>query len=107
MTERLRGLLEENRIRAEVLPASVEAERREEWIKSRVDKLDALITNPKLVQTGLDLVYFQTIVFQEIEYSVYVLRQASRRSWRIGQDRPVKVYYLIYGGTIQEKGLKS
>lgn len=106
MTQRLRGLLEQNRIRAEVLPASVEAERREEWIKSRVDKLDALITNPKLVQTGLDLVYFQTIVFQEIEYSVYVLRQASRRSWRIGQDRPVKVYYLIYGGTIQEKGLK-
>jgi len=106
MTERLRGLLEKNRIRAEVLPASVEAERREDWIKSRVGKLDAMITNPKLVQTGLDLVYFQTLVFQEIEYSVYVLRQASRRSWRIGQDKPVKVYYLIYGGTIQEKGLK-
>jgi hypothetical protein len=106
MTERLRGLLEKNRIRAEVLPASVEAERREDWIKSKVGNLDVLITNPKLVQTGLDLVYFQTIVFQEIEYSVYVLRQASRRSWRIGQNKPVKVYYLIYGGTIQEKGLK-
>ena len=76
MTERLRGLLEKNRIRVEILPASVEAERREDWIKSRVDRLDVLITNPKLVQTGLDLVYFQTLVFQEIEYSVYVLRQA-------------------------------
>ncbi|MCX6659455.1 MAG: hypothetical protein NTX81_03615, partial [Candidatus Bathyarchaeota archaeon] len=53
-----------------------------------------------------NLIDFQTIVFHEIEYSVYVLRQASRRSWRIGQSKPVKVYYLIYGGTIQEKGLK-
>jgi hypothetical protein len=65
-----------------------------------------LITNPKLVQTGLDLIDFQTIIFQEIEYSVYVLRQASRRSWRIGQTKPVKVFYFVYGGTIQEKGLK-
>lgn len=106
MTERLRKLLEENRIRAEVLHANVEPEKREAWIASRVKGLDALITNPKLVQTGLDLIDFQTIVFHEIEYSVYVLRQSSRRSWRIGQVKPVKVYYLIYGGTIQEKGLK-
>jgi hypothetical protein len=106
MTERLRKLLEENRIRTEVLHANVEPEKREAWIASRVRGLDALITNPKLVQTGLDLIDFQTLVFHEIEYSVYVLRQASRRSWRIGQEKPVKVFYLIYGGTIQEKGLK-
>jgi hypothetical protein len=106
MTERLRKLLEENRIRTEVLHASVEPEKREGWIASKVKGLDALITNPKLVQTGLDLIDFQTLVFHEIEYSVYVLRQASRRSWRIGQEKPVKVYYLIYGETIQEKGLK-
>ncbi len=106
MTERLRKRLEESRIRTEILHASVEPEKREAWIASRVKGLDALITNPKLVQTGLDLLDFPTLIFDEIEYSVYVLRQASRRSWRIGQDKPVKVYYLIYGETIQEKGLK-
>jgi hypothetical protein len=34
------------------------------------------------------------------------LRQASRRSWRIGQDRNVKIYYLFYRNTIQEKALQ-
>ena len=54
---------------------------------------------------GLDLVAFPTIVFYGPEYSVYTLRQASRRSWRIGQDRPVKVYYLYYAGTMQSRAL--
>jgi hypothetical protein len=30
----------------------------------------------------------------EVDYSVYVLRQASRRSWRIGQRQPVEVTFL-------------
>ena len=37
---------------------------------------------------GLDLIDFPTIVWGEVDYSVYVMRQASRRSWRIGQTRP-------------------
>ncbi|RPJ05946.1 MAG: hypothetical protein EHM36_07620, partial [Deltaproteobacteria bacterium] len=106
MTERLKTLLLRENIRTEVLHSSVAPEKREAWIAAMVDKLDVLITNPKLVQTGLDLIDFQTIVFQEIEYSVYVLRQASRRSWRIGQDKSVRVFYMVYEGTIQEKGLK-
>lgn len=106
MTERLRKKIADGGFRVDILPASVQAEKREAWIETKINDLDVLITNPKLVQTGLDLIDFQTIVFHEIEYSVYVLRQASRRSWRIGQSKAVKVYYLIYGGTIQEKGLK-
>jgi hypothetical protein len=33
--------------------------------------------------------------------STYTLRQASRRSWRIPQKRPVKVYFMAYSGTMQ------
>src|SRR5713226_2676048 len=35
-----------------------------------------------------------------------VLRQASRRSWRIGQRLPVKVKYLHYAETMQESCLR-
>jgi len=35
-----------------------------------------------------------------------VLRQASRRSWRIGQRLPVKVKFLHYGETMQESCLR-
>jgi hypothetical protein len=59
-----------------------------------------------LVQTGLDLLAFPTIIFAETGYSIYVLRQASRRSWRIGQKQPVRVKFLHYAGTMQESCLR-
>ena len=37
---------------------------------------------------------------------MYTMRQASRRSWRIGQNRPVKVIYMAYRGTLQADALK-
>ena len=40
------------------------------------------------------------------DYSVYVMRQASRRSWRIGQTRPVRVVYMSYRNTLQADALK-
>ena len=58
------------------------------------------------MQTGLDLIDFPTIVWDETDYSVYVVRQASRRSWRIGQTRPVKVVFMSYRNTLQADALK-
>jgi hypothetical protein len=46
------------------------------------------------IPRNLDLLEFPTILFYETGYSTYVLRQASRRSWRIGQKRPVR--YVEY-----------
>ena len=40
------------------------------------------------------------------DYSTYVMRQASRRSWRIGQTRPVKVVFMSYKNTLQADALK-
>ena len=34
------------------------------------------------------------------------MRQASRRSWRIGQTRPVKVVFMAYRSTLQADALK-
>ena len=68
--------------------------------------IDVLICHPRLVQTGLDLIDFPTIVWDETDYSVYVVRQASRRSWRIGQTRPVKVVFMSYRNTLQADALK-
>jgi hypothetical protein len=33
------------------------------------------------------------------------MRQASRRSWRIGQRLPVRVVYFVYSGTLQAQAL--
>ncbi len=107
ITSRLSAILEEAGFHVAVLKAdTATAERREEWVSSRVrEGIDVLVTNPRLVQTGLDLVDFPSVVWAEIDHSVYVLRQASRRSWRIGQRKPVEVTFLTYAGTLQAEAL--
>ena len=65
-----------------------------------------MIAHPRLVQTGLDLWSFPDIFFYETGYSIYTLRQASRRSWRIGQWTNVNVKFFYYAGTMQEACLR-
>ena len=59
-----------------------------------------------MVETGLDLLAFPTLYFYETGYSLHTLRQASRRSWRIGQRHPVRVKFVTYSGTMQETCLR-
>ena len=101
-TVRLRGLLEAAGFRVAVLKASVDASKREDWIADQVDRgVDVLVTNPELVKTGLDLLDFPCILFLQTGYNVYTLMQAARRSWRIGQHRPVEVVFIGYARTTQ------
>ena len=108
ITPRIEEFLNQEGVKTAVLKSnSVKSEKREEWVNQRVkENIDVLICNPRLVQTGLDLVDFPTLVWYETDYSVYTMRQASRRSWRIGQDQPVKVVFMVYDGTIQTDALK-
>src|SRR5215467_2409803 len=104
ITERLQKILGDAGLEAEVLKAAkVKAGEREEWIQSF--RGDVLITHPRNVHTGLDLIQFPEVVWYQQDYSVYIVRQASRRSWRIGQKERVNVHHLYYKGTIQEKAI--
>ena len=106
VTARLQEKITAAGVRSEILKSTVAAEKREEWIQEHSEDLDCLITNPALVQTGLDIIEFPTIAYCQSGYSVYTLRQSSRRSWRIGQDKPVKIFYYVYRETMQEQALK-
>jgi len=61
--------------------------------------------HPKLVETGLDCLPFRRCISRD-RYS-RILRQASRRSWRIGQRHDVRVKFVTYPGTMQENCLRS
>lgn len=103
ITTRLHRLLTTAGIRGLILTSAITPERRMKWITDKTKLgLDALICNPKLVSTGLDLLDYPTIAWMEVDYSTYLVRQASRRSWRIKQTRPVNVYYFLYKGSVQE-----
>src|SRR5713226_2425320 len=107
VTQRLNGILSREGIRVEVLTTAVPPEAREAWYERQVKAgMQVCIAHPRLVQTGLDLLFANTLIFYESGYSTYVLRQASRRSWRIGQRKPVRVIFLDYANTAQESCLR-
>ncbi len=108
ITGRMDDILTRHGFRVAVMKAdAVAPNKREKWVADKVKQgIDVMICHPRLVQTGLDLIDFPTIVWDEIDYSVYVMRQASRRSWRIGQTRPVKVVFMSYRNTLQADALK-
>jgi hypothetical protein len=80
--------------------------KREAWIKLAAPKMDAMLVNPKLVETGLDLVMFSDLIFFEVTTSLYVMWQAMRRVWRLGQSKEVNVTFLSYADTIEAEILR-
>ena len=107
VTARLQRILSNEGIRTAVLRASVDTSKREAWYARQIKEgVEVVISHPKLVETGLDLLDFPTILFYESGYSLHTLRQASRRSWRIGQRQPVRVKFVCYEGTMQTACLR-
>ena len=103
VTRRLESILAKEGIRVAVLTTQVAPEEREAWYERQLRSgLQVVVGHPRLTQTGLDLLSFQDIFFYETGYSIYTLRQASRRSWRIGQRNNVNVKFFHYAGTMQE-----
>ena len=101
----LQALLQAEGIRAVTLPDTLAPAKREAWIDQQAHNIDVLITNPKKVETGLDLIKFHTIIVYETEYSLYTLWQFMRRVWRLGQQKPVKVIFMVYNGTLESAAL--
>ena len=97
--------LQANGLRVSILGNNIDPRKREEWIAKRVNTIDALICNPRLVETGLDLVQFSSVVFFEIEYSLYTLWQSVRRVWRLGQTQPVKAIFSVYSSAMEATAL--
>ena len=93
-------------MRVAILGGNIDPRKREDWIAKRANTLDVLICNPRLVATGLDLIQFSTVIFFEIEYSLYTLWQSVRRVWRLGQTQPVKAIFSVYNSAMEATALK-
>jgi hypothetical protein len=107
VTQRLEYVLRQAGFRVAVLRSSVATDKREDWYERQLKGgVEVVICHPKLVETGLDLLAFPTLYFYETGYSLHTLRQASRRSWRIGQRHAVRVKFVTYTGTMQETCLR-
>ena len=100
---RIQTILAEHGIKSAFLTASISARARQKWISDKVKEgIDVLICNPSLVETGLNLLDFTTIIFYQMDDKLFTLRQARRRSLRLNQSHDVTVYILYFKDTVQE-----
>ena len=107
VTRRLERILQHEGMRVAVLTSDVKPELREGWYERQSRQgVQVVIGHPKLCCLGLDLLEYADLFFWETGYSLYTLRQASRRSWRIGQRDEVTVKYFAYANTAQETCLR-
>jgi hypothetical protein len=107
VTRRLTNILGREGIRVAVLTSDVPPEKREAWFAQRLrEGIQVTISHPKIIETGIDLLGHPSLIFFETGYSLHTLRQASRRSWRIGQRQAVRVFYLHYEDTMQSSCLR-
>ncbi|WP_029422767.1 helicase-related protein [Alicyclobacillus macrosporangiidus] len=99
---RIADVLKQHGIRAQVLQATVSPEDRVEWLEEAVKKgTQVVVCNAKLVEVGLDLLDFPTLMFYQFTDEIATMRQAARRAWRIGQHRTCKVFYYVYNGSYE------
>ncbi|MCB0174234.1 MAG: hypothetical protein KDJ97_27220 [Anaerolineae bacterium] len=110
---RVQKHLEARGIYSEILRQSTcKPDQREAWYRKFVERCRArgqepvLLSNGNLVKEGLDLIELPTLVETGIEYRINDLRQRDRRSWRLIQDKPVRVVFLYYEDSWQETALQ-
>ncbi|MDH6372837.1 formiminotetrahydrofolate cyclodeaminase [Paenibacillus sp. PastF-3] len=103
--QRIQRILANEGVQAEILDVKTTSSLgRFEWLeKQREIGTKVLIMNQTLVQVGLDLLEYPSLNFWQLNDDINVVRQASRRAWRIGQPRECKVRYYVSADTQQMK----
>lgn len=72
----------------------------------QAEKLPVFLISLKGGGTGLNLTAADTVIHYDPWWNPSVEIQATDRTHRIGQDKPVFVYKLIAKGTVEEKTLE-
>lgn len=86
-----------NGAKVKSLRSSVDPADRMEWVEREVSAgLNVMICNPNLVREGVDLVDFNVIMYVEIDASLIVMSQSSRRIWRLNQPKDRCYVYYFY-----------
>jgi len=108
LNERVQEILKAHGIDSAILKSSTSTEARVEWLKQKAkDGQKVIITNMRLVEVGLDCLYWPTIINYQMDYDINVFRQANGRNWRIGQHRECRIYIPVLNGTQQVSQFQS
>jgi hypothetical protein len=102
---RLKKILEDIGARVAILDTTTtKTNLRSDWLKKKVEQegYNVIISSLELVKVGLDLLSTPTIIYYQLPWSLFSLNQSRKRSYRIGQTKECRIYYLAYKDTYQE-----
>ena len=100
---RLKRILENEGYKVFILTTSTSTIERREIIEKNKDNYDVFISNPRLVNVGINLVFCPTYIFFQPSYRVDVVSQASARGYRANTILENRVYHLYYKDTCEEE----
>lgn len=100
LKNRLQKILQDAGFKVGTLPSSRKADERQNYINKKIcnEKVDVMLLDPHKVATGVDLISSPTVLFFNTGFDYFEVGQSERRSFRIGQKRQTRVYYLAYQG---------
>ena len=100
--QRLQKVLTQHSIDSVILDGRVSTDKRFDWLEQQT-KLGTkvIICNQRLVEVGLDLLSFPTIIFWQMSDDINTVRQSAKRAHRLGQNRHCEVLYLVNDKTQQ------
>ncbi|GIN41546.1 DUF6094 domain-containing protein [Heyndrickxia oleronia] len=100
--QRIQMVLKRNGVDPVILDGKISADQRFDWLEDQTKKgTKVIITNQRLVELGLDLLAFPTIIFWQMNDDINTVRQAAKRSHRLGQHLHCEVLYLVNDKTQQ------
>ncbi|MGC9335883.1 MAG: hypothetical protein ACP5JJ_17190, partial [Anaerolineae bacterium] len=103
--QRLTWLIERRLGKGAARYCTASARRRETWYAQAVrDDVKVIISHPRKLRTGLDLIHYPWIYFYQPVSNLYTMIQAKGRAWRLGQRWPCETHFFYYQGT-EEHGL--
>ena len=99
----IKNSLEEAGLKVFWLKPNVPPIDRKELIEKNKDKYDVFVSNPKLVNVGINMAWCGTYIVYIPSYRVDVITQATHRGYRANSQISNRIYMLFYENTIENE----
>lgn len=90
-----------NKYKVYQLKPSVSTYDRKDVIEKNKDKYDVFISNPRLVQVGINMSWCPNFIVYTPSYQVNIIEQSIRRGMRANSTEDNHIYHLYYENTIE------
>lgn len=102
LPNRLESILKNQGLKVFQLKASVSTYDRKDILEKNKDKYDVFISNPRIVNVGINLQFCPTYIFYMPSYMVNIVSQASKRGYRINSTLENRIYHMYYKDTWED-----